>query len=120
MKDNDGIGIDVIIDRAVRGDASDAELAHLAAWRHASPANERTYRDRVLCSRRRVPCAPTLPSFRRDRPPKPSSWQQSSAVFPPRVIDSAGGAAGLPNRKALGCWSSRDVFHSMRGKIPLR
>jgi transmembrane sensor len=39
--------VDELIDRVGRGEASEAELAELDAWRRASPANERQYRDTV-------------------------------------------------------------------------
>ena len=36
--------VDALIERALRGEASESELAWLAAWRAASPENERLYR----------------------------------------------------------------------------
>jgi len=39
--------MDELIDRARRGEASEAELAELAAWRRGSPENERQYRSTV-------------------------------------------------------------------------
>jgi ferric-dicitrate binding protein FerR (iron transport regulator) len=36
--------VDELIDRVRRGEASKAEMSGLAAWRRASPANERQYR----------------------------------------------------------------------------
>jgi transmembrane sensor len=69
MKGNDGVAIDVIIERAVRGEASDGELVRLAAWRRASPANERIYRDRVHL----LEVARTLRADAAIVPPRPSA-----------------------------------------------
>ena len=39
--------MDELIDRVRRGEATAEEQAHLDRWRHASPTNERTYRDAI-------------------------------------------------------------------------
>jgi transmembrane sensor len=90
---NGGAGrLDAIIERALQGEATEAELAELAVWRNASPENERHCRrtERIIAAARSlrprgsVPPRPTAGaiiaavesrhSTRRDRLRAPARW----------------------------------------------
>lgn len=85
----DASGMDDVIERALRGDATEAELAALAAWRRASPANEREYRraERLIASTRalRGPLAAA--------PPRPSAAAIIDAAATRRAARTGPGPA---------------------------
>ncbi|MGH7505328.1 MAG: hypothetical protein ACRELX_06740, partial [Longimicrobiales bacterium] len=47
MKGDTRRDVDGVIERASQGDATEAELAELAAWRRMAPENERHYQQTV-------------------------------------------------------------------------
>lgn len=69
MKESDAFPIEAIIERVVRGDATEAEVAHLNAWRSANAENERTYRDRE----RMIVAMRSLKADALPVPPRPSA-----------------------------------------------
>jgi transmembrane sensor len=76
MKESEAFPIEAIIERAVRGDATDAEILHLNAWRRAAPANERAFRDRE----RLIEATLMLRADAAAIPPRPTATQIITAT----------------------------------------
>jgi transmembrane sensor len=113
--------MDELIERSLRGEASQAELERLAAWRHASLSNERHYRQvvRLLDAARAlgpppygaVPTAATLlararpAESRRWAPPRWTPWAVAAAVL--AVVTVAG---VLTRQTSAVAWGPEEIF----------